>query len=83
VEQDIEQRVRRVISEKLRVDESKVRPESSLIEDLGADSLDVVELVMRLEEEFGITVPDEDLQKLMKVGDVVEYIRKKLGTGTS
>ena len=77
MEQDIEQRVRRVISEKLRVDESKVRPESSLIEDLGADSLDVVELVMRLEEEFGITVPDEDLQKLMRVRDVVEYIRTK------
>ena len=75
--EDLEERVRRVISEKLRVDPSKVKPESLLVEDLGADSLDVVEVVMKLEEEFGISIPDSDVEGIRTVADVVEYIRTK------
>ena len=78
-EKSIEAKVRDIIVEQLGVNEEQVTPEASFIEDLGADSLDTVELVMAFEEEFGVDVPDEDAEKLQKVGDVVQYIEEKAG----
>jgi acyl carrier protein len=72
----IEEEVRRIISERLKVPESKVVPEASLIEDLGADSLDLVEMAMVLEERFKVQIPDSELEGVKTVGDVVECIRK-------
>ena len=73
-EKPIEQRVKDIIVEQLGVKPDQVTPEAKLIEDLGADSLDAVELVMALEEEFGIEVPDEQAEKLQSVGDIIKYI---------
>ncbi|MGB9678993.1 MAG: acyl carrier protein [Thermoanaerobacteraceae bacterium] len=67
-------KVRDIIVEQLGVDPDEVTMESSFIDDLGADSLDIVELVMALEEEFDIEIPDEDAEKIKTVGDVVEYL---------
>jgi len=75
-EQTIEQRVKKIIVEQLSVNADQVTPEAKFIEDLGADSLDTVELVMALEEEFGIEVPDEQAEKLQSVGDVTKYIEE-------
>jgi acyl carrier protein len=75
-EQTIEQRVKKIIVEQLSVNADQVAPEAKFIEDLGADSLDTVELVMALEEEFGIEVPDEQAEKLQSVGDVIKYIEE-------
>jgi acyl carrier protein len=69
-----DQRVKDIIVEQLGVKPDQVTPEAKFIEDLGADSLDTVELVMALEEEFGIEVPDEQAEKLQSVGDVIKYI---------
>ena len=69
-----EAKVRDIIVEQLGVSADQVKPEAKFIEDLGADSLDTVELVMAFEEEFGIEVPDEDAEKLQSVGDVVDYV---------
>ena len=71
---DIEDRVKKIIIEELRVDESRVVPDASFVEDLGADSLDNVELVMALEEEFGVEIVDEDAQKILTVRDAMEYV---------
>jgi len=73
----IEDKVKKIIAEKLDVDISEVVPEASLIDDLGADSLAIVELIMTMEEEFDIEVPDEDAEKLSTVKDAVEYIIEK------
>ncbi|MBS1708486.1 MAG: acyl carrier protein [Armatimonadetes bacterium] len=73
------EKVKKVVCEELGVQESEVKPESSFTEDLGADSLDVVELVMALEEQFSTDIPDDDVANLKTVGDVVSYIEKKLG----
>ena len=70
----IEQRVKDIIVEQLGVNPDQVTPEAKFIEDLGADSLDTVELVMALEEEFGQEIPDEEAEKLQSVGDVIKYI---------
>ena len=70
----IEQRVQNLIVERLGVNTSQVTADAKIVEDLGADSLDVVELVMALEEEFSCEVPDQDAEKLRSVGDVVKYI---------
>jgi acyl carrier protein len=70
----IEQRVKDIIVEQLGVKPDQVVPAAKFIEDLGADSLDTVELVMALEEEFGIEVPDEQAEKLQSVGDVIKYV---------
>jgi acyl carrier protein len=75
-EQTIDQRVKKIIVEQLSVNADQVTPEAKFIEDLGADSLDTVELVMALEEEFGIEVPDEQAEKLQSVGDVIKYIEE-------
>ena len=72
----IDQRVKDIIVEQLGVKPDQVTPEAKFIEDLGADSLDTVELVMALEEEFGIEVPDEQAEKLQSVGDVIKYIEE-------
>jgi acyl carrier protein len=73
----IEEKVREIIAKQLGVKESEVVPEASFVEDLGADSLDTVELVMAFEEAFGIEIPDDDAEKIAKVKDAVEYINKK------
>lgn len=71
---DIAKRVKEIITEQLGVEESTVVPEASFMDDLGADSLDTVELVMALEEEFDIEIPDEDAEKIQTVNDAIEYI---------
>ncbi len=73
-DQPVEQRVKNIIVEQLGVKPEQVTPEAKFIEDLGADSLDTVELVMALEEEFGNEIPDEQAEKLQSVGDVIKYI---------
>ncbi len=75
---DYQAEVKKIIVEQLGVDEAQVTPDAQFIDDLGADSLDTVELIMALEEKFGIEVPDEDAEKLVTVGAAVEYIEKKL-----
>jgi acyl carrier protein len=70
----IEEKVKHIIVEQLGVDEAEVKPEAHFVDDLGADSLDVVELVMALEEEFGLEISDEDAEKLTTVKQVIEYI---------
>mgnify|MGYP001576455529 FL=1 len=72
-------RVKKIIVEQLGVSEEEVKSEASFVEDLGADSLDTVEMVMAFEEEFSIEIPDEDAEKIKKVQDAVEYIEKKSG----
>ncbi|HMW02226.1 MAG TPA: acyl carrier protein [Acidobacteriota bacterium] len=74
----IEEKVRQIIVEELGVDESEVTPKARFIDDLGADSLDTVELVMRFEEEFGIEIPDEDAEKITSVREAVTYIEAHL-----
>ncbi len=74
--QPIEEKVKGIIVEQLGVEAEQVAPDAKFIEDLGADSLDTVELVMALEEEFGIEVPDEEAEKLQSVGDVIKYIEE-------
>jgi len=69
--------VKKIIAEQLGVEEEEVTPEASFVEDLGADSLDTVELVMALEEEFEIEIPDEDAEKILTVGKALDYIREK------
>jgi acyl carrier protein len=72
----IDQRVKDIVVEQLGVKPEQVTPQAKCIEDLGADSLDTVELVMALEEEFGIEVPDEQAEKLQSVGDVIKYVEE-------
>ncbi len=70
------EKVNSIIVEQLGVDPDAVKPEASFTDDLGADSLDIVELVMAFEEEFGIEIPDEDAEQIAKVGDAIAYIEK-------
>lgn len=74
----VEDRVKKIIVEQLGVEEEDVTPEASFVEDLGADSLDTVELVMAFEEEFDIEIPDEDAEKILKVGQAIDYIKEKM-----
>jgi acyl carrier protein len=76
-EKTIEQRVKDIIVEQLGVNAEQVTPSARFIEDLNADSLDTVELIMAFEEEFGVEVPDEEAEKLQSVGDVIRYIEEK------
>jgi len=73
----VEEKVKSIIAEQLGVKAEEVTPGASFIDDLGADSLDTVELVMALEEEFGIEIPDEDAEKMSTVGDAIKYIEDK------
>ncbi len=73
----IEERVKKVISGQFDVDVSSISSEASFVEDLGADSLDTVELVMAFEEEFSVEIPDEDAEKILTVQDAVEYLQAK------
>ena len=75
-EKSIEQRVKEIIVEQLGVDDEEVTPDASFVEDLGADSLDTVELVMAFEEEFGIEIPDDAAETIQTVGDAVKFIEK-------
>ena len=72
----VESKVREIIINELGVEPEKVTDEASFVEDLGADSLDTVELVMAFEEEFGIDIPDEDAEQMRTVGDAIQYLRK-------
>ena len=76
-DKSIEEKVKDIIVEKLGVNPEQFTPQESFIEDLGADSLDIVELVMAFEEEFSVEVPDEDAEKLQTVGDVIKYIEER------
>lgn len=73
---NIETRVKKIIAEQLGVDQEKIVPDASFVDDLGADSLDTVELVMAFEEEFNVEIPDEDAEKIITVQNAVDYIKK-------
>jgi len=75
----VEQKVKEIIAKQLGVDQAEVTPDASFVEDLGADSLDTVELVMAFEEAFNIEIPDEDAEKISKVKDAIDYIKNKVG----
>jgi len=74
-------RVKKIVVEHLGVEPDKVTEDASFIDDLGADSLDIVELVMEFEKEFNIDIPDEDAEKLRTVGDAIGYLNQKVGSG--
>lgn len=73
----VPEKVNSIIVEQLGVDADELKPEASFTDDLGADSLDIVELVMAFEEEFGIEIPDEDAEKMESVGDAIKYLEEK------
>lgn len=75
----VEDRVKEIIVDQLGVDAAQVTERAKFVDDLGADSLDTVELVMALEEEFGLEIPDEDAEKIGSVGDAIEYIKQHAG----
>ena len=76
--EEIFEKIKNIIVEQLQVSDTTLTEESSFIDDLGADSLDLVELIMALEEEFGIEIPDADAEKVVTVGDVVNYIKENV-----
>lgn len=73
----VEQKIKQIIKDQLGVSEEEVKPNASFVEDLGADSLDLTELIMAMEEEFGVEISDEDAQKILKVKDAIQYIEGK------
>ena len=75
----VTEKVKKMIVDQLGVSESEVIPEAKFIDDLGADSLDIVELIMALEDEYSIEIPDEDAEKMETVGDAIKYIEDRLG----
>lgn len=74
---EVEEKIKKIISEQLGVEEDDVVPEAKFVDDLGADSLDTVELVMALEEEFDIEIPDEEAEKIQTVGAAIEFIKER------
>lgn len=76
---NVEEKVKEIIAEQLGIEVDQIKPESKFVDDLGADSLDVVELIMAFEEAFDIEIPDEDAEKIQTVKDVIDYIQAKLG----
>jgi acyl carrier protein len=74
----VEEKIRKIICEQLDVPEKDVVPEASFVDDLGADSLDQVELIMAMEEEFDVSIPDEDAEKIGTVQDAIDYIKKAI-----
>ena len=76
---DVEKKVIKIICEQLDVPEEEVVPEASFVDDLGADSLDQVELIMAMEEEFDVSIPDEDAENIGTVQDAIDYVKKAIG----
>lgn len=76
---DLEAKIKEIIVEKLGVEESDITPDASFTNDLGADSLDTVELIMEFEKEFDVTIPDEDAEQIATVGDAMNYLNEKAG----
>lgn len=74
---NIDKKIKQIIAEQLNISEDEVTNEASFIDDLGADSLDIVELVMAMEEDFEMEIPDEDAEKLLTVQDVIDYVKKR------
>jgi acyl carrier protein len=72
-------KLKELVMDRLNVEEDQIKPEASFVEDLGADSLDIVELIMGIEEEFDVEIPDEDAEKLTNVGEALAYVKGKLG----
>lgn len=72
-------KLKELVMDRLNVEEDQIKPEASFVEDLGADSLDIVELIMGIEEEFDVEIPDEDAEKLTNMGEALAYVKQKLG----
>ena len=72
-------KLKELVMDRLNVEEDQIKPDASFVEDLGADSLDIVELIMGIEEEFDVEIPDEDAEKLTNVGEAFDYVKAKLG----
>lgn len=77
--EEVQSKLKEIVMDRLNAEEEQIKPEASFVEDLGADSLDIVELIMGIEEEFDIEIPDEDAEKLTTVGEAMEYVKGKLG----
>jgi len=77
---DVAQRVKAIIEEQLMVDGEEITEDASFVDDLGADSLDTVEMIMEIEDEFGIEIPDEDAEKMGTVGAAIEYVKRKMAS---
>lgn len=77
--EEVQAKLKEIVMDRLNAEEEQIKPEASFVEDLGADSLDIVELIMGIEEEFDIEIPDEDAEKLITVGEAMNYIKAKLG----
>ncbi len=77
--EEVQVKLKEIVMDRLNAEEEQIKPEASFVEDLGADSLDIVELIMGIEEEFDIEIPDEDAEKLTTVGEAMAYVKTKLG----
>ena len=77
--EEVQSKLKEIVMDRLNAEEDQIKPEASFVEDLGADSLDIVELIMGIEEEFDIEIPDEDAEKLTSVGEAMNYTLAKLG----
>ncbi len=77
--EEVMAKLKELVMDRLNVEEDQIKPEASFVEDLGADSLDIVELIMGIEEEFDVEIPDEDAEKLTNVGEALNYVKSKLG----
>ena len=77
--EEVQAKLKEIVIDRLNAEEDQIKPEASFVEDLGADSLDIVELIMGIEEEFDIEIPDEDAEKLTTVGEAMAYVKTKLG----
>ena len=77
--EEVQHKLKEIVMDRLNAEEDQIKPEASFVEDLGADSLDIVELIMGIEEEFDIEIPDEDAEKLTTVGEAMAYVKTKLG----
>ena len=76
--EEVQSKLKEIVMDRLNAEEDQIKPEASFVEDLGADSLDIVELIMGIEEEFDIEIPDEDAEKPTTVGEAMEYVKTKL-----
>ena len=77
--EEVQAKLKEIVIDRLNAEEDQIKPEASFVEDLGADSLDIVERIMGIEEEFDIEIPDEDAEKLTTVGEAMAYVKTKLG----